>query len=136
MGVGPRGFEEVRTAYPYQADGSSATTPHYPDDDEFLWSKKHINWACRVGEMDCGNTQAFLQFCREVSYDTALAPKWLHAFWDVATEGQTTSRREDAATGRRLLRDEAFRLAFEVAYDSGGIPAAVELTRKVARGEL
>jgi len=140
----------------YRAKGSMAATPYDISRDLFQWEDKHLSWARSYGALIASDETALTSFLVHHAFAKGphddrrteprpCAPKWLHAFWDVCSETvwvdraekrSLTTKGEDIAVGKRLLADRAFRLAFEVIYDEGGIPALAELFAKVYNGEM
>lgn len=142
----------------HRAPGSSASTPYDIQTESFQWEDKHMYWARAMGRLVAKDEDVFIRFVamRELQrfspHDDRrtgqypFVPKWLHAYWDVCSEqgiyvdgGErraVTTKGEDIAVGKRLLKDEAFRKAFEVIYDEGGIPALVDIFAKVYCEEM
>lgn len=140
----------------FRAAGSEATTPYDIQSASFQWEDKHLYWARAMGRIALEDENAFARFIvyrelltyhphddrRTARYP--FAPKWLHAYWDVCTEQSfsrgrqvsATTKEQDILVGRRLLSDDAFRAAFEVIYDEGGIPALVDIAHAFTAGEM
>lgn len=123
------------------------------------WSERHLYWARAVARDSGLPEDAFTRFVRtlpgqrmnrdRVMEPSRLAPLWLHAFWDVATEERfvdsddgvkkvpITTNIVDRVFAKLLAERKDLRRALEVVYDENRDPnRTADFVVAVALAEL